>query len=106
MSKFIKGQSGNPSGRPKGTKNKTNEHLRTMIGDFLTDAFPKMVEEFDNLDPHQQHKLFTDLLTYGLPKLSSVSMGVQYDNMTDKELQQIIEGLTAKAIAEDDNPEI
>ncbi|MCX6291633.1 MAG: DUF5681 domain-containing protein [Bacteroidetes bacterium] len=71
---FKKGKSGNENGKPRGTKNKTGKQLRETISDFLSDNFEKVVGDFNSLKPKDRVKLYCDLLQYGLPKLSTVSL--------------------------------
>jgi hypothetical protein len=88
---FSKGQSGNKNGKPKGTKNKTGVKLREAISNFLSDNFPKVVDDFHSLTPKDRVKLYTDLLQFGLPKLQAVSL--DFDKMTDEQLNELIEQL-------------
>lgn len=82
---FKKGASGNPSGRPKGAKDKATTKLREMI--------TKLVErEFDNVDtlllqlePKERAKFLTDLLKYAVPALSSINM----EAIVDQKVTQI-----------------
>ena len=95
---FVKGMTGNPEGRPKGTQNKINKQLRETIGDFLTDNFSKVVADFEALPPKDTAKLFCDLLQYGLPRLQAVQLEGDLDKLTDAELDRIINELKSKAI--------
>jgi len=78
---FIQGQSGNPNGKPLGTKNKTSNHLRELITDFLSENFEKVRDDFETLSPKERTKLYCDLLQYGLPKLQSVNLETTGDNL-------------------------
>ena len=93
---FIKGHSGNPCGRPKGSKNKAGEDLRIMICDFLEKRFTGVVQDFEKLEPKDRIKVYTDLLQYGLPKLQSVSNELNFENLSDKQLEEIVNHLMIK----------
>jgi hypothetical protein len=94
---FIKGMSGNPSGRPKGSRNKASEHLRGLIADFLEEKFDQVVQDFADLDPKDRIRFYCDMLQYSVPKLQSVGSSVDFENLSDQELDQIIEELKRTA---------
>ena len=49
---FVKGMTGNPDGRPKGTPNKINQQLRETIGNFLLNNFSMVIEDFEDYSKH------------------------------------------------------
>ncbi|WP_290706647.1 DUF5681 domain-containing protein [Flavihumibacter sp. CACIAM 22H1] len=92
-----KGNTGNPNGRPKGSRNKVSGELRSMISEFLEGEFQTIKREFKRLSARDKAKLYTDLLNYALPKLQSTSLGFDFDNMSDEQLDKIIESLKESA---------
>jgi hypothetical protein len=95
---YVKGMTGNPDGRPKGTPNKINQQLRETIGDFLLNNFSKVIEDFEALQPKDRAKLYCDLLQYGLPRLQAVQMEGDFEKLTDGELDHIIKELKANIL--------
>ena len=93
---FVKGLSGNPTGRPKGSRNKSGEGLRNLISDFLENRFESIVKDFEQLEPKDRLKVYTDLLQYGLPKLQSVSTATSFENLGEDQLNEIINTLIKK----------
>ncbi len=91
---FMKGVSGNPTGRPKGSKNKAAGDLREMVINFLEEKFPTVVENYELLEPKDKLKFYNDLLQYGLPKLQSVSTVTDFENMSEEKLDEIIKRLS------------
>ena len=62
MSKWRKGESGNPKGRPKGTPNKTTAELRdALMAPFDPERFAKWAKS-------RQDLYYTQILTKLLPK--------------------------------------
>jgi hypothetical protein len=90
---FEKGQSGNPGGRPKGSANKVTSKLRETITDFLDEKFEKVKEDFEKLKPGERIRMYLELLQFGVPKLQSVHLETDFDNLTDEQLDRIINEL-------------
>jgi len=90
---FKKGQSGNLKGRTKGTQNKVTKHLRESITSFLENNFERLENDFELLTPKDRIKFYCDLLQYGLPKLQTVQLETDFENLTDMELDRIINEL-------------
>lgn len=94
---FEKGKSGNPAGKPKGAKNKINQDLRQRITDFLNGEFATIAQDFKELEPKDKMRFYTDILQYGLPKLQTTSLEIDFESMTDEQLDYIIEQLKQSA---------
>jgi hypothetical protein len=71
---FKRGISGNPAGRPPGTKNRVNDEIRTRINNFLDDNFETVENDIMELEPRDRIKFFIELLQYGLPKLKQTEL--------------------------------
>lgn len=95
---FKKGNSGNPAGKPKGAKNKVTLQLRELITQFLEERFETIVSDFKKLEPKERVKFYCDLLQFGLPKLQSTSTEIEFEKLTDEQLDEIIERLKKSAI--------
>jgi len=90
---YKPGETGNPSGRPKGAKNKVPNKLREDIIAFLGEEFVNIKKDFKDLESKDKLKFYTDLLQYGLPKLQATSMDINFEDLTDEQLDEIIERL-------------
>jgi hypothetical protein len=93
---FEKGASGNPNGRPKGSKNKVSGNLRVMIADFLESNFQKVIRDFKKLSPKDRLHFYTELLPYAAPKLSSTDMSVSFEQLSDEQLDRLLHELLTK----------
>lgn len=89
-----KGQTGNPHGRPKGTPNKVTTDLRIWINEILNKNRVQFENDLQNLEPQQRVAIFEKLLSYALPKLQSVEQKIDYNNLSDEQLDVIINQLT------------
>lgn len=92
-----KGKTNNPAGKPPGTKNKVNAELREMISDFLNTEFDTIKADFKKLEPKDRMKFYTDLLQYGLPRLQATTLDIDFEALTEDQLQKIIDGLLERA---------
>ena len=62
---FIKGESGNPMGRPKGSLNRNTAHLRELISGFLNSNFETVTGDFEALQPKDRIKYYCELCDFG-----------------------------------------
>lgn len=90
---FKKGESGNPAGKPQGTRNKTTRQMRDLISGFLADNFEDVVEAFEELKPREKVKAYVDLLQYAIPKMQSTQLKSDFEAMTDEELEELVKTL-------------
>jgi hypothetical protein len=91
-----KGQTNNPHGRPRGSRNKINIALRTRINKFLSDNWPTIMEDFKVLEPAQRIILFEKMLKYSIPQLKSLDLQLDFTQMDEATLDYIIENLMLK----------
>ena len=90
-------QPGNP-GKPKGAKNKRTVRLRNTIEDFLSDNFGKVQEDFLKLTPKDRLHAYCDLLKYGLPTAPNITMNIDFEDLSQEQVEQIIEALPDKKL--------
>lgn len=72
-----KGQTGNPNGRPKGTPNRHTADLREKINTIIDKQIDNIETDLDSLEPMQRLQIVEKLISYCVPKLSSVSVEAQ-----------------------------
>ena len=80
-------------GRVKGVKNVKTVDLRHSINSFIAKNFAAAQEAYDKLQPKDQLTFLSQLLKYSLPTLASVSASINFEKMTDENLNIIIEEL-------------
>lgn len=91
--RFKKGQSGNPSGRKPGRKNKLTREIRSLIAGFLDNNFEQVQKDFKRLGPSGRVKAYTRLLPYVVPRLTSTSLDIKIEDLTTDQLDILIEKL-------------
>jgi hypothetical protein len=70
--KWQKGQSGNPTGRPEGVKNKSTQKIRESIQLIVENNVENIQESLDLMNPKDKMKFIIDLIKLVLPTLRSV----------------------------------
>lgn len=86
---FKKGESGNPSGRPAGSKNKATELVKTLIETMITDNADQLKDHFKALRGKDKLKAFIDLLPYVVPRLQSTSLDIDLEKLSDEQLDEL-----------------
>lgn len=90
---FIKGQSGNRAGKPKGAANKQTTDLRKWINEFIEDNREQIKEDWLKLEPKERIVMFEKLLKYTLPTLQATSLTTDFDRLTDEQLDVVVKEL-------------
>ena len=90
---FKNGESGNQAGRPTGSQNKNVARLRDWVTDFLEENKERVKEDWLLLEPKDRIILFEKLLKYSLPTLQATTLSTEFDNMSEADLDKIINEL-------------
>ena len=69
--KWQKGQSGNPGGRPEGSKNKSTQKIRESIQLIVENNIESIQDSLDLMNPKDKMKFILDLIKLVLPTLRS-----------------------------------
>ena len=67
--KWQKGQSGNPSGRPEGSKNKSTQIIRESIQLIVENNIDSIQDSLDLMNPKEKMRFLIDLMKLVLPTL-------------------------------------
>lgn len=70
--KFKKGTSGNPAGRPKGSRDKKSEKIRKWLVSIIDSHCDIIEDDLAAADPATRLQFIVKLLPYVVPRLSSV----------------------------------
>ena len=87
MSRFKKGESGNPQGRKRGTRNRTTAELQQALLKLLDDNLNELSEDLKALKPKDRATILLNLAKHVTPP------ALQPERLTEEQLEQIIQYL-------------
>ncbi len=67
---FIKGKSGNPLGRPKGSRNKSSKQVKQGFADIVHSNMDQLKEDVNNMPPKERAAFLLHCSEFVLPKLA------------------------------------
>ena len=88
-----KGQTNNPNGRPKGTPNKLTGDLRLKINAIVDKQIDSIEKDLNSLEPMQRLQIVEKLISYCVPKLQAQSFEIDFQNLSEQQLDVIINQL-------------
>lgn len=91
---FKKGKSGNPNGRPKGSKNKATTSVRVWLAQLIDDNREQLAKDFKNLSAKDRLAMLDKFLQYLIPKQSTT--GVDFNTLSDAQVDDVINQLMKK----------
>ena len=90
MAKFKSGESGNPQGRPAGSKNRSSTEIRAALLDILNDNLERLQTSLETMEDKEVGKLIVSLAKHlTAPEVSPERLSIP-------QLEQIIEYLKSK----------
>ena len=92
-----KGQTNNPTGRPAGSPNRNTKDLRQWVTAFIAANTEQIESDWQQLEPKERIQMFEKLLKYTLPTLQATSSTIDFEGMTDEQLDTIISELKKSA---------
>ncbi len=81
-------------GRQKGTPNKVTKDLRGWVSDLIDSNREQIEKDLQELEPKERIQVFEKFLQYTLPKKQSVKTEIDFNTMTDEQLNDIINQIT------------
>ncbi|MFO7656340.1 MAG: hypothetical protein R6W78_04675 [Bacteroidales bacterium] len=101
---LSKGQTNNPAGRPRGSKNKATEVIRQKVEDFITLKIDEVETVWKQLEAKDKMQFLTKILDFVMPKLKATDsdLNININSLSDSELTRLCDELLSK-LNEDEN---
>ena len=96
-----KGQTNNPAGRPKGKPNKVTAELREWVQKLIDDNRKQLETDLMKLDPKDRWQVIEKLMSYVVPKMSTVEANMNLSALSDEQLNAVVDELL-KSIKDED----
>lgn len=84
---------GRLGGRAAGTPNKVTGTLKNWITDLINNNRLQMEKDLKKLAPKDRLIFFEKMMQYVIPKQAAQQVKLDFDSLTDEQLQQIINDL-------------
>lgn len=81
-------------GRKKGTPNKATQTAKEWIVQTLSANWEQMKSDLKVLEPKERLQLLFKLLEYVTPKQRVTSNNIKFEDLTDEEMDELIDKLT------------
>lgn len=80
---WKKGQSGNPAGRPKGSKNKTTEQIRNLIQEVISGQLVNFDKDLDSMNDFNRWAIIDKLAKYFMPTLTKAEVNGDINTVSE-----------------------
>ncbi len=90
MAKFESGKSGNPEGRPAGSRNRTTEQIREAVREFIDGNMDNLQKDFDRLKSRDRLRFMLGLLKFVLPVAREIDLTVGLKQLSDEQIDELV----------------
>ncbi len=81
-------------GRQKGTSSKTTANVRTWLNKLIDDNRQQIENDLKELEPKDRLQMLERFLQYTTPKMSNVKQEIDFNNLSEDNLDLIIDEIT------------
>jgi uncharacterized protein (UPF0305 family) len=81
-------------GRRLGTPNKVTSNLRVWLEKLINKNRLQIERDIKSLDPKERLMVFEKFMQYTIPKMQSVQTTIDFNHLTDEQLDNVINELT------------
>lgn len=81
-------------GRVKGTPNKVTYSLKEWITSLIDKQRTQIEKDLQDLEPKERLQMIEKLMQYVIPKQAAQQVKLDFDSLTDAQLEQLVNEMT------------
>lgn len=85
---------GRLGGRAAGTPNKVSGTLKEWLTSLIDKNRAQIEKDLQDLEPKERLQMIEKLMQYVIPKQAAQQVKLDFDNMTDEQLEQLVNEIT------------
>ena len=85
---------GRLGGRAAGTPNKISGTLKGWLTSLIDKNREQIEKDLQNLEPKERLQIIERLMQYVIPKQAAQQVKLDFDSLTDEQLQQLVNEMT------------
>ncbi|WP_303912043.1 hypothetical protein [Bacteroides mediterraneensis] len=85
---------GRLGGRAAGTPNKVSGTLKEWLTSLIDKNRDQMEKDLQDLEPKERLQMIEKLMQYVIPKQAAQQVKLDFESMTDEQLQQLVNDIT------------
>lgn len=85
---------GRLGGRVAGTPNKVSGTLKEWLTSLIDKNRDQMEKDLHDLEPKERLQMIEKLMQYVIPKQAAQQVKLDFESMTDEQLQQLVNDIT------------
>lgn len=85
---------GRLGGRAAGTPNKVSGTLKEWLTSLIDKNRTQIEKDLQDLEPKERLQMMEKLMQYVIPKQAAQQVKLDFDNMTDEQLEQLVNEIT------------